>query len=159
MRRLQNLIVGWGNTNIRSAVETGMLARFSYVLITSIDSATDLSVPSMKSGIAHIDPQCWFLGRGVVVQGQSMVKLAEDRNLFTGFDELWCFDRRPSTPKPDDLWIVAPTNIETDLDRVALRLVSWMAEADCKLGLGDGIGLNYATTLEELANKLEQLSH
>jgi hypothetical protein len=156
MRKLQTLVVGSANTNIRAVVEAGLLAQFSSVLITSIDGTTDLSGSAMRSRIAEFDPACASLGSGIVVHGESMVRLAAGLNL-SEFDELWCFERFPKTPKPNDLWIVSPFNIETD--PVPPRLVSWMAETDCKLGLGDGIGLNYATPWEELSITLQRRAH
>jgi len=39
-----------------------------------------------------------------------------------------------------------------------MNLTSWMAESDCKLGLGDGIGLNYATRVDALVTTLERLA-
>jgi hypothetical protein len=156
MRELNNLVVGWIDTNIRTVVEAGLLSRFSYVLISSIDSTTNLATVEMRRVLSQADPECIVFGSGVVVHGQSMVKLVADENLFTGFDELWCFESTPSIAKPDDVFLVAPFNIDTDFVRP--RLVTWMAETDCKLGLGDGIGLNYATPLQELANILEALA-
>jgi hypothetical protein len=153
MRKLPTLIVGWMNTNIRAVAEAGLLSRFDSVLITSIDSTTGLSTSATRSRIAESDPACASFGSGIVVHGESMVRLAMGLNI-NGFDELWCFERFPSTTKPRDLWIVSPFNIETD--PVPPRLVSWMAETNCKLGLGDGIGLNYATPWEELSSALER---
>lgn len=154
MRKLQHFTVGWINTNIRAVVEAGLLSQFNWVLITSIDSISDLS--AIRGNIARIEARCALLGSGLVVPGESMVRLASDQNLFTGFDELWAFAQRPSVPKPNDLSIAAPYNFETDLDSVSPRLVPWMAEAECELGLGDGIGLNYVTQLEGLVSVLER---
>ena len=158
MHKLENLTVGWIDTNIRAVVEAKLLSQFSWVLITSIDSIIDMTADTstVKDEIARIEPRCAFLGSGLVVPAASMVSLANDQNLFTGFDELWVFNRYPDIPKPDDLWIVAPFNI--DNDPIPSRLVSWMVDADCQLGLGDGIGLNYATPSEKIAGLLERLS-
>jgi hypothetical protein len=155
MRTLQALVVGWADTNIRTIAEAGLLSQFGSVLITSIDSTTDLSGSAMRSRIAEFDPTCTSLGVGIVVHGESMARLAAGMNL-GGFDELWCFERFPSTPKPNDLWIVSPFNIETD--PVLPQFVSWMTETNCKLSLGDGIGLNYGTPREELASNIEHLA-
>jgi hypothetical protein len=153
MRTLKTLVVGWVDTNISAIVKAGLLSQFGSVLITSIDSTTDLSTSAMRIRIAQFDPTCASLGAGIVVRGESMATLATGLNL-TGFNELWCFERFPSTPKPNDLWIVSPFNIETD--PVPPQLVSWMAETECKLSLGDGIGLNYGTPWEELSRTLER---
>jgi hypothetical protein len=153
MRKLQTLAVGWLDINIRAVVEAGLLSQFGSVLITSIDSSKDLSTSTIRGRIAEFDPACVSLGSGIVVHGESMVRLTAGLNL-SGLDELWCFERFPNTPKPTDLWIVSPFNIETD--PIPPRLISWMAETDCKLGLDDGIGLNYGTPWEELSRTLER---
>jgi len=158
MRKLESLTVGWLNTNIRAVVGAKLLSQFSWVFITSIDSITDMTAgtPSIRDEIAKIEPRCASLGSGLVVPATSMVNVANDQNLFTGFDELWSFNRYPNIPKPHDLSIVAPYNIEND--PIPSRLVSWMVDADCQLGLGDGIGLNYAARDEQLADALQKLA-
>jgi hypothetical protein len=127
------------------------------VLITSIDSTTNLSDSVIGKRILAGDPACKFLGSAVIVPGKSVVRIAERMDLFNGFDELWCFDRFPSTPKMEDSWIVSPFNIETG--SIPPSLVSWMAETDCKVGLGDGIGLNFATPQSEVAIMLERFAN
>jgi hypothetical protein len=154
MRKLRDLTIGWINADIREVVETGLLSQFSSVLLTSIDSTTDLP-NGIGKRVAELDPGCAFLGKGVIVPGQALERAAAALNLFNGFDELWCFERAPSAPVLNDLSLVAPFNIENDL--VPSRLISWMAETDCKLGLGDGIGLNYATRVDALVTTLERL--
>jgi hypothetical protein len=154
MRKLENLIVGWLNSNIRAVIGAGLLSQFRSVLITSIDSTTNLSTTVMGDGIRTFDPAYTFLGPGVLVRGESIARIAAAVNLFTGFDELWCFEQPPNRPKPHDLWIVSPFNIETD--PIPHDLLPWMAETDCKLALGDGIGLNFATPQEEIARQLEK---
>ena len=37
----------------------------------------------------------------------NVADLARDIDLFTGFDEVWCFAEPPRTSKPNDSWIVA----------------------------------------------------
>jgi len=155
MRKLGGLVVGRTDTNIRAVADAGLLSQFASVLITSIDSTTNLSATEMRSQIARFDPACLFLGSGIIINGESMVRLVRDLDLFTGFDEVWCFERFPSTPKPSDLWIVSPFNIETD--ESPRNLASWMAETECKLALGDGFGLNFATFQEEIAIMVQRL--
>ena len=155
MRKLQDLTVGWMNANIREVVEAGLLSQFRSVLVTSIDSMRDLPNGIGKC-VAEFDPGCAFLGKGVILPGQVLERAAAALNLFNGFDELWCFERVPSAAVPNDFSLVAPFNIENDL--VPPRLISWMVESDCKLGLGDGIGLNYATRVDALVTTLARLA-
>ena len=155
MREVDSLTVGWVNSSIHAALTAGLLAEFGSVLISSIDSDTNPSESGIGAHILALEPTCRFLGAGVIVPGHKLVQIAEPLNLFCGFDEMWCFARVPKTPKPADLWLVAPLNIETE--QIPPLLASWMAEADCKLALGDGIGLNFATPRQEIALRLEDL--
>jgi hypothetical protein len=90
----------------------------------------------------------------VIVPGEIIARLGASLNLFNGFDELWCFKRPPVMAKPNSLSIASPYNVETE--DLPASLSSWMAETECQLALGDGIGLNFITPQEDLAHRLEQ---
>jgi hypothetical protein len=156
MRSIGSLAVGWVDTSIAAVVADGLLSRFHSVLITSIDSTTDISASIIGERIVTSDARCSFLGTGIVVPGKILARSAEVLNLFNGFDELWCYEQAPAIPKPRDLLIVYPRNFETE--EVPSGLLSWVEETDCKLALGDGVGLNFVTPSEEIANSIRHFA-
>jgi hypothetical protein len=155
MRNVGSLTIGWIDSSIRDSVAAGLPSQFQFVLLTSIDSTANLAGSEIGKRIEAIDPACFCLGAGIVLRGESLGRIAKALDLFQGFDELWCFDNAPEIPKPDDLCIVAPLNLETG--RVPACLTSWMAETNCRLALGGGIGLNFATPQPEIAYQLDGL--
>lgn len=156
MREVGQLIVGWINANICEVNAAEVFSRFGWILLTSIDSTVDLFANNLGQRIVSFNSRCSFLGQGVIVPGELVVKVAAAFDLFNGFDEIWCFQQFPKIPKPNDLWIVSPFNIETD--PLPPSLASWMAQTDCKLGLGDGIGLNFVTPEKEIASIMQSLT-
>jgi hypothetical protein len=158
MRKVDNLIVGWLPTSIGALLEDEwrVLANFKFVLITSVDSGIDIAEIMMVKLIAGQFRECEPLGRGLLIPGRRIKEIYDATHIFTGFDEMWCFDEKPDMGKPADLWIVAPLNL--DQDDLPPSLARWMAESECRLGLGDGIGLNYATPNEVTARLLEGLA-
>jgi hypothetical protein len=158
MRMADGLTVGWLDTSIGALVrhDAGALARFGYWLVTSVDSSTDL--PGNRSARTIVDRYagCVFLGQGLIVPGTDAVDVAEEFDLFNGFDEVWLFETQPSKAKPRELSIVSPLNLGSD--PVPPPLASWMGQVGCELGLGDGIGLNYAAQNEAVAKLIEGMA-
>lgn len=130
---MDDIIKGTLTTSIGEIANKKLFARFKFVLITSVDSTTVLSTEKTASCIRPFDSECAFLGSGVLVRGNAMAAVAKELHLFTGFDEVWCFEIAPKYPKPDD-WIVSP--FDANRDAPPLSLISWMKETDCRLGLG-----------------------
>lgn len=157
MRRVDGLSVGWTDTSIGVLVRSGtsLLLPFEYILVTSIDSGTDMREMPTAVGIAQRHSECKFLGSGLVIPAAIVVEVADVFKLFTGFDEIWCFEHDPMVAKPEALSLVGPLNLSTDDVPPSLRI--WMAESSCKLGLGDGIGLNFATPDEGIGRAVEKL--
>lgn len=157
MQRYNNFIVGRIDTNIGSLLrsDAAVIMQFPFVMITSIDSSTDVAGIASSYGILDRFAGSSLLGCSLVVRGDQVAELSLKFNLFNGFDELWCFRESPQTPKPHGLWIVAPFNFHDE--EIPPLLATWMTESGCKLGLGDGIGLNYATPEIQIAERLERL--
>jgi len=112
-----------------------------YLLISSMDS--DRLVSSMPWVSAHrlINPD-WTLSLfPLVVSGASTVALLEEDRLFTGFDELWIPARLPVAEPPDDAYLVAPRMLDVESPGSILQ---WLRVSGCRLGIGDGGGMNYA---------------
>jgi hypothetical protein len=137
-------------------VSADFLSQFQVVLITSVDSTTNLVESVIGKRILASDAACTFFGSGIIVPGKIISRIAEALDLLNGFDELWCFDRLPQTPIPGDMSLVSPLNIETET--VPPDLQSWMAATDCHLGLGDGMGMNFATPQPETARQIEHFA-
>lgn len=157
MKRIDGLSVGWLDASIGALAHNDAtpLSRFAFLLITSIDSNPNLQGIPAAQQIVEIYPDCAFLDAGLIVPGAVLKGISERFSLFTGFDEAWCFDEEPEVGKPVDLTIVSPLNLGED--DPPQGLAAWMDTSRCKLGLGDGIGLNFATPNEEIARTLQQL--
>jgi hypothetical protein len=157
MRTAGDVIVGWLDTSIGTVVrhDAGALTRFAYWLVTSVDSSTDLPRNSTARAIVERYEKCAFLGQGLVLPGADAPAVAEEFDLFNGFDEVWFFQTKPEMAKSAGLSIVSPLNLGSD--PVPPLLTSWMKQSGCELGLGDGIGLNYATYSEASARLIEDV--
>jgi hypothetical protein len=141
----RQLLVGW-------LVEAGLLARFEYVLVTSLDSDTQLSESGFGKDIASFDARCCLLGSGVLIPGSVIREANAALDLFVWFDEVWCYDSRPKIAKPDNVTIGAPLNLSEE--PIPDGVHDWMLDSDCRLGVGDGIGLNFVTPDSQLRDRL-----
>jgi hypothetical protein len=155
METSSNWIVGWVGISIGLLLrrDSTVLSRFSSILVTSVDSSWDMPEFLTAKRIVLRYPQCSFLGKGLMIPGQLIVTAEREFNLFCGFDEVWCFDAPPSKSKPDDLSIVAPRDFGKE--NPPPLLIPWMQESGCRLAMGDGDGLNYATPDKSLADLLQ----
>ena len=147
--------IGWLDSSIALLAKDSpeLLTQFPYVLITSIDSSRDLrtleSIQNIVSELAGFQ----FLNGWLIATSDSLMPLMNKYNLLNGFDEMWLFRTPPSIVLPIDIWITGPREITNEVPR---GLAEWMTTSGCVLGLGDGIGLNYATTEEFIASALEE---
>lgn len=156
MRSVDNLIVGWLDSSIGFLLrnDADVLERFSWVLVTSIDSSKEMTDMITAKRMVERCDGCSFLDTALILPGANLARIAREYNLFNGFDEVWCFEEVPPSTKPADLWIVAPLNLnQEDAPRA---LGQWMRASGCTLALGDGIGLNYVTQDESIARDLER---
>ena len=158
MTTVDMLTIGWLDASIGAVIrnEPALLSRFAYALVTSVDSAIDLPGTAIGRAIVERHPECGFLGKGLVIPSAKLANISEEFDLFHGFDEVWCFDKKPDVAKPPDFWIVSPLNLSSDA--APPQLLAWMKQSACLLGLGDGIGLNYATTDAETRRFLGRLA-
>jgi hypothetical protein len=155
MRKVNEFFVGWIDTSIGTLIQTDItvFSRFAFLMIASIDSSKDMVGIATGYRIIERYNGCSMFAGSLLVPGGQIEQISCTFNLFNGFDEVWCFDEAPKFAKPTDLWIVSPLNVgQEDVPRL---LVPWMRESGCRLGLGDGIGLNYATPDESTAHRLE----
>src|SRR5690606_33182538 len=100
------------------------------------------TIPAMKQALERFD-ECEVVGRGLTMPARIVGDVADAFGLFNGFDEVWWFSQKPRLPLPNAVTIVAPLDLR--IDDVPQGLQDWMTASGCHLGLGDGIGMNFAT--------------
>ncbi len=125
-------------------------------LITAIDSSPDVvGLLDRSPELRGIKPIAEPLGRGIVVPTRVLLEREKTHPIFFGFDEVWFCRKPPRAPRPDSVsMLYGPGRVrEEELERIAL----WMAQSDCSLGLGDGLGLNFVIKARGLVQHL--LSH
>lgn len=156
MMRLDDLHFGWLDTCIQAFLndQRSVVARYAYALISSIDSATDLTKLPTGLAITRRFKQCAFLGTGLAVPAGSLALIGKELNLFNGFDEVWLSMEEPKVSKPDGVFLVALLNLREE--KIPLGVCDWMRSSGCALGPGDGEGLNYVTRDETVANALQR---
>ena len=97
------------------------------------------------------DPK-WALSTSpLVISGAATVTLLDDPDLFAGFDELWIPSQLPVANPPDEAFLVAPRELNGEVPVGVLR---WVQDSGCRLGVGDGEGLNYVADDLGLATTL-----
>lgn len=156
MKVVGTLYFDWISANIHNILvgNPDIIARHPMVLITSIDSTRPLETTTAQLICSDPTLHAKMHGYGIALPGSEVPRLIDSYNLFTGFDELWCFTNEPKVVKPEGLSIVLPRKISDDFPA---DLDSWMNESGCILGLGDGEGLNYVTTDPDIATTIEEL--
>jgi hypothetical protein len=128
------------------------ISELPFVLISSIDSQRDLRRIKLLASRFEIEPK-WALSiYPLVISGTSTVDLANEDRLFTGFDEIWIPRRLPISNPPSNAYLVAPREIESFLP---LEIENWVESSECRLGVGDGDGLNYVVLDDELGRQLQ----
>jgi hypothetical protein len=125
------------------------LAEFSWALVTSIDSSTDLR---QWKAFGKVVQQPEYVGTALLVSPSNVVELAKAGS-FSGFDEVWFLRGRPTESPPQGTFLVGPCDVTTDDVSGA---IAWMKAQGCGLGLGDGIGLNFIAEAESVATEIEK---
>jgi hypothetical protein len=116
-----------------------MFEEFESVILTSIDSELHVAEMNWVREIVDLTPDWAQSIEPLVISGRNVLSLLSDRNIFTGFDEIWI-------PGHHFRWIselagslIAPENVGSQLpDRVRKNFLA----SRCILGIGDGDGLN-----------------
>lgn len=122
-----------------------------FILISSIDSSRQVSTMNWVSDRLRVNP-AWALSISpLVISGAASVSLLDEAHLFTGFDELWVPAAVPTPDPPNEAFLVAPRNLETEIPHAVLE---WMRISRCRLGVGDGDGMNYVVNDRELGSTL-----
>jgi len=146
---------GWLQDSIWDLADSQwrFLQELPYALVTCIDSIEDLTITTTARKIVEAEGDCRFLGVSLLVGNARIVDVAKRHKLFSHFDEVWLCRNPPADGKPAGTSIVSPTDLS--FETPPRELLEWFSASDCVLGLGDGIGMNYVTTSEEIVLSLE----
>jgi hypothetical protein len=157
MRQVDGFSIGSVDGQIGDLIRRcpGIISEYRFAYITSIDSDTVLSSDLYTSIMRKYSRSFCQIGYGLQIFVADLFSISVDLKLFSGFDEIWFFDQTVTIPKPLDFWIVGPTDLE--LENIPSSLFTWMWESNCKLGLGDGTGLNYITPVKGKALEITSL--
>ena len=147
---------GWLQDSIWDLTESQWEAfgQFPFALVTCVDSTVDVKSTTTAKKIVESDSSCGYIGRSLLVGDARIVDVARRYQLFSHFDEVWLYKERPTADKPGAFSIVAPLDLNND--PLPEGLLKWFIVSGCILGLGDGIGMNYATTQKWIVDSLRE---
>lgn len=130
------------NVGLALALVRPHLLHNLHFLIRSLDSTklvTDISAIFRRHGVVH------NLSNGNIVLPLYSMDAAMGSKLFTGFDEVWVIAADEAPVNLASLpWMT--TDGDNFKDGVPSGLCESLISAKCVLALGDGTGLNIATT-------------
>jgi hypothetical protein len=141
------------NLSVRTWMEahSNTLASLPYALLSSIDSHGDVANMEWVRSRQEREPTWALSTEPLVISGTSLVELLGDRNLFTGFDEVWIPSSIPVGVPPKGTYLVSPRDLSEGLPSPIRR---WLTDSPCEIGVGDGYGLNYVVADVELGGQL-----
>ncbi len=172
MRQVKDAWTGWvEGFSIRGVCiyMPALIARFPFALITSIDSNRHEKARAIMEKVLEKrkgQHQHMAVNNGMLVSGADILALSTaDRTVFTGFDEVWLSYEKPFDSLSLSVFITSEYAFTdestisglTDEDWSSAA-VEWMTESNFVLGLGDGIGLNYVTSSESVAQALDTIN-
>ena len=147
---------GWlPNTSVRELVvenrETFLTLPF--VLVSCVDSGNDVASQTWARAELDRDPGWAISVDPLVITGPGFIGAVDGPLTLAGFDEIWIPSRLPIAQRPDAAHIMAPRLLKRGAS-IRRSVATWMARSGCRLGLGDGFGLNYIVGDEDLAKLL-----
>ena len=155
------LCEGWVQDSIRGLIESHwqVFDELPYALVTCVGGSDDLKSMIVVRKIVALEDSCSFLSGSLLVGDGRIVEVAQRYNLFSHFDEIWLFEESPALDKPAEFWLLAPLNLSRDDPSCIDPLEDWFIESGCVVGLGDGMGMNYLTIGEGIADSLHTHQH
>ena len=156
MSTSRGYIVGWMNTSINDFLDEmeHPSPATAYALITCLDSNPDVSsVFQGNNKLVDFKRLNIPIGQGVLMTTKNLIAANKRTRIFFGFDEIWFFPNSKITPKPHEVVITRPPEI--DLQDSSLQFL-WMKSNKCSLGLGDGEGMNYCLKVQGAARYVVQ---
>ncbi len=126
-----------------------LLGCASHAIIRSLDSSHSERDLSRALSFHGVDFEVSF---GNVCVSMGSLWKALEADVFTGFDEVWIFRNEfPSTTLES---LTSATSDGADFSAgMPASLAGAMDRTDCVLVLGDGCGLNYATTEDQITER------
>lgn len=149
----ETLQIGWtAELDIPAALDRlapGPRAAWT-ALMTMVDSTPRVRrLPSVVPLLERLGAPYTEVGEDVAVGLPVLLTLVEQHELLNGFDEVWLFESAPVVGKPQEFKITSDVPLGSD---APAGLAEWMRAAGCRAGLGDGDGLNWVTTVPDLAD-------
>lgn len=120
------------------------------IIVRSIDSA--VGVKDIMKALAMYNVKCSLVGANVCMSTGEF-KHAMLVHVFAGFDEVWFISGPPPRMTLDSVPYVTSDGADLSVD-VPTELRRAMEQVGCVLVLGDGCGLNYATTSSRLGEQI-----
>jgi hypothetical protein len=154
MTKTSDYAAGWMDLSIHDFLSTLEVpsSSITYALITCLDSSFEVASMLAKSpALQPLQRRSKIIGKGVLLTTRRLLEAKRRQRLFFGFDEVWFFDRRKVSPKPEQIVITGPAPIT---DEQVQRMSKWMHKNGCSLGLGDGTGMNFCARLHGVARDL-----
>lgn len=154
MTRSLEIFLGCFDTRISVVLKEhwNVLPPFQTVAVRSVDSTRDLARilnAASRAGVVAVPS-----AQGAVIKRQDL-RLALERGLFCGFDELWFLAQIGGQAEiPDDL-VLTSDALRVD-DRDLPRVAPVLESMPCELVLADGCGLNCITTNVAFWNELQR---
>lgn len=122
------------------------------VLITMLDSNENIhELPAVAGTFSNSESTELLSLEPFVVNGAGLLRLLDQRDLFTGFDEIWMLRHMVDSPPPVEASLVAPEQVGSEPPEA---VAAWMKESEAVLALGDGIGMNFVGADENLLRQL-----
>ena len=90
----------------------------------------------------------------VLLTGADFVRIATFQQglLFSDFNEVWFFENPPTQGPPPETRLTSELSLTSGaVQPWEKRVIHYMKESDCLLGVGDGAGLNIATPSRQRA--------
>jgi hypothetical protein len=151
-----SIFTGWlPGASVRQLVKEkrDIFRALPFVLVSYVDSDPHVATQTWARKELEHDAD-WAISRSpLVIAGHHFVDAVEGPLKLAGFDEIWIPSRLPIPTPPEGAHIMAPRQLKRGAS-VKRSIATWMRRSDCRLGLGDGFGLNFVATDVGLVSQL-----
>jgi hypothetical protein len=146
----------WGDIPCICSCVPEIICAMPWALLTRIDGGGGAWLGNLFPAYAAENlPQLVYriLADGnVLMTGSDFYTMALRDDLVSDFAEVWFFDEPPAAAPPPHLGLTSEREITNEKYQPHYDMVlQWAAEAEVKLGLGDGCGINFIASDEATA--------